>query len=79
MCGRPTGWDEVKGDADGIFRTAVATRRDADTSSLFVAQTALDALPRIRLSRDSPSVIWLSPLPSVLLPSIIYLGTVVNC
>lgn len=51
-----------------FFRIAVATKRDADTSSLFVAQTALDALPRIRLSRDSLSAIWLSPPPFVLLP-----------
>ncbi len=48
---------------------AGATRRAAATSNPSVAQTAHDALPRTKRSRDSQSATWSNQLPSVrLLP-----------
>ena len=48
-----------------FFLTAAATRTAAATSSPCAAPTALAASPRTRLSRDSPSATWSSPLLSV--------------
>lgn len=52
-------------DADSRVLIVDVTRRVVATSSPSVAPTAPDVPPRTRPSRDSPSVIWLSRLPSV--------------
>lgn len=49
----------------GFLETAVATKMGEAMSSPSAVPIVLDALPKTRQSRGSPSAIWLNPLLSV--------------